>query len=349
MADASVSQIAAVVLSESGPEAPAFRNESDRPLEGYGMVSGQGPTCKVTLFLKNARSPAVYHGWALGTGDPTYLGPFHMGSGGEGSLSVEMACPALESTSAFLVSVGGVVLSGPLVWLVRGAAQSGSESESEPASQSEPEPELEPSTESGSETEPEFEPESGESGTESEPEPEPENEPEPDAETDYEAEAEAPSEPEPEPEPEPEAGPPTQAPAVTGFKLRHDPVSPALAKVPLASAHPQATRGGGIAVVDSSRGALTLSLRGLPSPSRLGADPSTGRAFNAYRAWLQNRHTRNRHPVGLCQRTWGDNFSLQVESGLPLGDFDLIIITADDRSAAAPNPQSPAVLTGHLQ
>lgn len=286
--------VAAIVLSETGQESTAFRSQPDQPLEGYGLASGNDQVCTLTLFLRGARSPAFYHGWAIGDGDPLYLGAFHLGSGGEGSLAGNLSTQGLEQTTGFLVTAGGVLLAGPLVWMVKGIA--------------------------------------------------PPVEPEP---TDQQAEP--PDEPQEETEAaSPQAGSMPEEPAVHPFKLYPQPATPVMARANLAPAHPKAPRSGGVAVLDPDSGTITMALRGLPSPARLGADPATGRSFNAYRAWLRNRQTRSRYPVGLLERTWGDNFHLKVAEGLKLADYDLIIVTAGDRTAAAPNPQAPAVLTGAM-
>jgi len=120
-------------------------------------------------------------------------------------------------------------------------------------------------------------------------------------------------------------------------------------QVSLVQRHPMTPRASGLATLNLRRGSLTLSLRGLPSPMALGRDRTTGRPFNAYRVWLVNQRSQVRTPVGYCERAWGENFRFQAD-GLPLNRNDTILITVEDRSAAAPATHAaPHVLIGSYQ
>jgi hypothetical protein len=115
---------------------------------------------------------------------------------------------------------------------------------------------------------------------------------------------------------------------------------------PLAGRHPMAPRAAGHAVLHKHPGSLTITVRGLPTPPSLGRDPTTDRPFTAYRVWLMQQRTGSKLPLGHCVRVWGDNFRFESEGGLPLGRYDTIVITADDRTAPSPNPGAPQVLAG---
>ncbi|WP_050742174.1 hypothetical protein [Symbiobacterium thermophilum] len=123
-------------------------------------------------------------------------------------------------------------------------------------------------------------------------------------------------------------------------------VNPLAVQVQLVQRHPMTPRATGTATLNLRRGHLTLSLRGLPSPTALGRDGKSGRPFNAYRVWLVNQKTQMRTPAGYCERVWGENFRFEAD-GLPLNRSDTILITAEDRSVATSTGHpAPQVLIG---
>lgn len=124
--------------------------------------------------------------------------------------------------------------------------------------------------------------------------------------------------------------------------------NPLTLTVQMAQRHPLAPRAGGNATLNPRQGALTLHLRGLPSPTALGRDPSTDRPYNAYRVWLVNQQTNIRTSVGYCQRAWGENFRFQAD-GLALHRHDAILITVEDRNSPNQGTSSPHILMGSYQ
>ncbi len=123
-------------------------------------------------------------------------------------------------------------------------------------------------------------------------------------------------------------------------------VNPLAVQVQLEQRHPMTPRATGTATINLRRGHLTLTLRGLPSPTALGRDRKSGRPFNAYRVWLINQKNQMRTPAGYCERVWGENFRFEAE-GLPLNRCDTILITAEDRSVATSvGHPAPQVLIG---
>ena len=138
------------------------------------------------------------------------------------------------------------------------------------------------------------------------------------------------------------------APAVDPIPPQPAPrhVNPLSVQVQLVQRHPMTPRATGTATINLRRGHLSLSLRGLPSPTALGRDRKSGRPFNAYRVWLINQKNQMRTPVGYCERVWGENFRFEAD-GLPLNRSDTILITAEDRSVATSTGHpAPQVLIG---
>lgn len=138
-------------------------------------------------------------------------------------------------------------------------------------------------------------------------------------------------EPQQEPQPEPPRG-----------------ILPSTRSIPLQSRHPMAPRAVGTAVLDLEEGRITGTLRGLPSPVALGRVSGTGRPFTGYRVWLVNQRSGSRLPLGLLTKVWGENYRLEVGPGVSFTRYDLLLITADDRTAASPDPHWPQVLAGPL-
>lgn len=141
--------------------------------------------------------------------------------------------------------------------------------------------------------------------------------------------------------PAPEAEPPEPAPP---FALR-----PATRTITLESCHPMAPRAVGSAVLHLQEGRITATLRGLPSPVALGRTPGLNRPFNGYRLWLVSQRSGSRLPLGALTRVWGENYRVEEGPGLPLARYDTLLITADDRTAASPDPHWPHVMTGSLE
>lgn len=151
-----------------------------------------------------------------------------------------------------------------------------------------------------------------------------------------------------------ETAPPQESSSVRMEELRLEPTAGEAAtpsgsltlNVPLVGRHPMAPRAAGHIVIHKQSGSLAITVRGLPTPPSLGRDSTTDRPFNAYRVWLVQPRTGAKLSLGHCTRVWGDNFRFESESSLPLGRYDTILITADDRTAASPNPAAPQVLLG---
>lgn len=133
--------------------------------------------------------------------------------------------------------------------------------------------------------------------------------------------------------------------AAAGPEPRH--ANPLAVQVQLVQRHPMAPRAAGTATLNLRQGTLTLALRGLPSPTALGRDRSTGRPLNVYRVWLINQDTQVRTPVGYCQRAFGENFRFSAD-GLPLNRNHAILVTAEDRTATDAQT-APQVLIGSYE
>lgn len=164
------------------------------------------------------------------------------------------------------------------------------------------------------------------------PEPVLQQEPEPEAMADLDGEAEIPVRPLAL-----EAPPSTP---VTTPIVTPEPVSPrevTLRPVPYLPCQPA-----GKAQVNPEKGSLSLTLRGLPTPARFGTAAATGRPYAHYHAWLLKGRGRSPCPVGPCRHGWGGNYGLEVPAGLPLREYDHLVITAGDSA------DGPSLLTGDL-
>lgn len=342
---------------------PAHRYREGQPMHGFCLISGDGKRCRVTLYVENGRALTdrsgrggfYYEGWLVGPEGPVSLGAFNLGPGGQGSATRVFDGSTLQAARSDLIRVtaepfGGsqagsiAVLEGRPVWMETGAGAEPEPAEApdalagvagEESEYAAPE-ELARVRETAWVEEPVLQPvvaraAEGQAQAEAEPVPEPVAEP-----------AEPVAEPTP---PAPAAAAPvTPAPPAPRAEEPRN-ANPLEMHVQLVQRHPMAPRAAGAATVSIRQGALTLMLRGLPSPTALGRDRATDRPFNGYRVWLVNQQTQSRTPVGFCQRAWGENFRFQGE-GLPLNRHDTILVTVEDRTASGANNASPQVLIG---
>lgn len=111
--------------------------------------------------------------------------------------------------------------------------------------------------------------------------------------------------------------------------------------------HPLVPRVHASGTLDSERGALTIQVRSLPSPSALGKNEATGRPWSAYRAWLTHSATGASLVLGLLNRGSVDQWRLEVPEGLPLTRFDTVLVCLDERTNVEPRP-TPIVLQGSI-
>jgi hypothetical protein len=385
MFDSPAVHLAVATLRET-EAAASFRQDPDRPMHGYCLLTSDGQDCRVGTYLENARplterSPAgafYYEAWIVTSEEPLSLTAFNAGAAGEGSGTCVRAVERLGLDRAIGIRItaepfGGTpsgatpMLEGSLVWL-----------QEQPASQSHPEPEAAAPPEAG---EAEENPPDG--GAEPE-------EAEAEVPLSVAAEAVSASSATPDGPPkvlpwqgmlsgpttmfhplrDPGAGPgerfeddspapspvqpppPEEEPVETGFKLIQEPATPVLRtqrpdiKFAFSSLHPLAPRGGGSAHLDRTTSTVTLTLWGLPSPASLGREKSTNRPFNAYQVWLQNQRSGQKTPMGICTRVWGENFRFQAEADHPLTSFDSILVTALDRTSSGAQTGAPQVLLG---
>lgn len=317
MFGADARRLAVASLTEAGDATIALWRRDGRPLQGYVLVTGEGSDCRVTVYLQQ------------GEGNPT------------------------------------AVLAGDMVWLqtpAEGAAEPHGASGAEPPRESgvgEPgtagraaKPEAAPPEEEPAEIGFKLYPEPAtpvmaipahkievivtpvDEGAGAGPGPVAEAEPSQGGVT---TDAPAPS----------SATADADADAGAGADADADPdANPAPAStsadgaIALLSRHPLAPRARGSARISSAQGNLTIAVRGLPSPSRLGP------TYNAYRAWLLNQRAGTRESLGLLTRAWGDNYHLETAGDLPLSHFDAIIVTAEDRRATIAHQNPPQVLFG---
>lgn len=364
-------RLAVARLDELEP-AQAHRFRAGQPMHGYCLLSGGQGDCRVTVYVENGQALGdrsgeggfYYEGWLIAPDGPTSLGAFNLGPGGQGSATRTMAGTFLQGRQAEYVRVtaepfGGsqfgsiAVLEGRLVWLDTGLAEPSAGAPDQPErpplevghAEWSAEPERQPVAVGGP-------PSAGAGATlevaelSSQLAEAPAGErPSPSAAVDSPsvASADAPAagasvSPSVSPSGGADAAPGGAAP-----DLRQ--TNPLVLNVQLVERHPMAPRAAGSAVLNVRQGSVSLSLRGLPSPTALGRDRSTGRPFNVYRVWLVNQQSGVRSPIGFCERAWGENFRFQAE-GVALNRHDTILVTVEDRTATDGNHAAPQVLIG---
>lgn len=364
MFDAPAARLAVAWLVEL-PGANAFRARPDRPLQGYCLLNSDGRTSRATIYLENAetlvtRTPEghfYYEGWLSGADSLVSLGAFNASASGEASCSSSLIeDDALRARATVRVTAepfGGSdsghtpVLEGALTWLHGAPAipQTAAQPEYAVVASADPKDGRGAEPQPGSTGQAEAPGAAGQAD-----QPDETRQPVPD-EQPRAQEPELPAGEPPAPDEAPPERPDSSKDTAIGFKLYPEPATPVSGarrtiEVPLAARHPLAPKASGSAVLRLGEGAVIISMRGLPSPPSLGKAANTGRPLNSYRAWLVNQRSGAREPLGLCARVWGENFRFQTGAPLPLGRFDTILITADDRTAAEPNPSAPHVLMG---
>ncbi len=351
------SLLAVVQLVETGAYAWELRLDPTRPLAGYCLAEGNAETVRMSAYVENLRPPGpagpALHAWSLTAETAVSLGPLADPEVGDRTATYAFEAQAdhlsggtgVWITAGLTGPMGLPILEGTLVWL-RSAGPRESTVEAAPESVADAPPDDQQSAGAGPFEDAEL--------------PAPDEvdadgeavlahltaetlTPEPPAPTSTSPEppdtAEALSDPVVETVPETASIP---VPTTTA----EAPIIPVAFRIPLASQHPLAPRAGGTATLSPATGSLQVVLRALPNAAALGHDPQTGHAYSGYRAWLVTQRTRARVCAGLCTRLWGGNYRLQVDAGLPLRDYDAILITAVDRNATVVGPDAPRVLLG---
>ncbi len=149
------------------------------------------------------------------------------------------------------------------------------------------------------------------------------------------------------------AAPPTSdLPEAADLFLRQTPPAiPVLAAPPgyealeqvqgaLTPAHDLARGGTGAVVFDFSRDVVVISLDDMPTPDAFGHDPVTTRPFNVYAGWLLRREAADRAaaasvvPLGFFRRAGAGSYRLQARGAAHLTDYDLVLVSAEDRAGA---------------
>lgn len=382
MFDSPAVHLAVALLCET-EAARSFRQDPDRPMHGYCLLTSDGQDCRVGTYLENARpltnrSPDgafYYEAWIVTSEEPLSLNAFNAGAAGEGSgtcvrevghLGLDRAVAIRITAEPFGGSAAGAmtVLEGSLVWLqeqpaTRGASESDALSGVATVAKTAAPPAAEEADV----------PLSVVAGASDAPSATPEFPPKvlpwqgilSGASTMFHPANDSGAAPEvgyfarlddQPPSPDSAQPPLREEPATPGFKLIPEPATPVVRtqrpdiKFAFSSLHPLAPRGGGSAHLDRTTSTVTLTLWGLPSPASLGREKSTNRPFNAYQVWLQNQRSGQRTPMGICTRVWGENFRFQAETDQPLTSFDSILVTALDRTSSGAQTGAPQVLLG---
>lgn len=104
----------------------------------------------------------------------------------------------------------------------------------------------------------------------------------------------------------------------------------------------------GTAMIDFAKGSVLLTVRGVPSPSLWGIEPTTGRAYNVYEGWLHNSRTGEWASLGLFRKIWQDTFRLQYRGELPLHLYDTIVVSPEDRTSSGDPARIPLFSANYL-
>ena len=107
---------------------------------------------------------------------------------------------------------------------------------------------------------------------------------------------------------------------------------------------PGAAGASGSAMLNFETQQVEVTAIGLPAPSFFGTDPSTGRPFNVYEAWLVSTSENLFASLGEMKLVAGA-YVVRARSPIPLTEFNSIVITPEDKMG----PQfisGPWVMTG---
>lgn len=116
-------QVAVARLLEQGDGAAAHRRDPARPLQGFCLVSGDGDSYRVSIYVENSRSDAPGCAACLLTGDQAVpVGNLSGWASWEGSAAClrEMQGVSLTADARIRIvmgEAGETMLEGPLVWL----------------------------------------------------------------------------------------------------------------------------------------------------------------------------------------------------------------------------------------
>ncbi len=104
----------------------------------------------------------------------------------------------------------------------------------------------------------------------------------------------------------------------------------------------------GSATIDFAKSSVLLTVRGVPAPSLWGIEPTTGRPYNVYEAWLHNSRTGEWASLGLFRKIWQDTFRLQYRGELPLHLYDTIVVSPEDRTSSGDPARIPLLSASYL-
>ncbi|NPV71973.1 MAG: hypothetical protein HPY55_15310 [Firmicutes bacterium] len=98
------------------------------------------------------------------------------------------------------------------------------------------------------------------------------------------------------------------------------------------------------AALDFDEDMVEVDAVGLPNPSFFGTDPSTGRPFNVYEAWLLNTAENLFASIGEMTMRAG-TYRVRAKSPLPLREFNAVAITPEDKNGPQ-TANGPFVMMG---
>jgi len=101
--------------------------------------------------------------------------------------------------------------------------------------------------------------------------------------------------------------------------------------VSLMPTQPAAQSATATAALDFNDDTVEIVATGLPNPSVFGNDPSTGRPFNVYEAWLLDTAQNLFASIGNMRLQQGA-YRIHGTAPISLREFNAVAITAEDKS-----------------
>ncbi|MGE5485354.1 MAG: hypothetical protein ACM3X4_10090 [Ignavibacteriales bacterium] len=114
--------------------------------------------------------------------------------------------------------------------------------------------------------------------------------------------------------------------------------------VGLMPTQPAAQKATATAALDFNDDTVEIVATGLPNPSAFGTDPSTGRPFNTYEAWLLDTTQNLFASIGIMTMQQGA-YTIHATAPISLREFNAVAITAEDRSGPQ-TANGPFVMMG---
>ncbi len=114
--------------------------------------------------------------------------------------------------------------------------------------------------------------------------------------------------------------------------------------ISLMPTQPAAKNATATAALDFNEDTVEIVATGLPNPSVFGTDPSTGRPFNVYEAWLLDTTQNLFASIGIMTLQQGA-YRIKATAPISLREFNAVAITVEDKTGPQ-TANGPFVMMG---